>query len=158
MNKPHKHAELIKAWADGAEIEIRTQYPDKSWSNWEVFEEPRWGISYAEYRLKQEIPQWHKDIIQAINEGKEIQVFRNGDWIKSNLEIISWENPSYFGYYKESEYRIKPESKPDWCMYLKRIDEHTWTEYLPTDNIQKGKVKLTFDGETGELKSAEVLK
>jgi hypothetical protein len=29
---------------------------------------------------------------------------------------------------------------------------------LPTDNIQKGKVKLTFDGETGELKDAEVIK
>lgn len=35
MNKPHKHAELIKAWADGAEIEwldtdgywVPTRYP-----------------------------------------------------------------------------------------------------------------------------------
>ena len=143
--KPHKHAELIKAWADGAEIEIRTQYPDKSWSNWEVFEEPRWGISYAEYRLKQEIPQWHKDIIQAINEGKEIQVFRNGDWIKSNLEIISWENPSYFGYYKESEYRIKPEPKPDFMEAIWSGKNECWVEIL-------------WDGETGELKDAEVIK
>jgi hypothetical protein len=155
--KPHKHAELIKAWADGAEIEIRTQYPDKSWSNWEVFEEPRWGISYAEYRLKQEIPQWHKDIIQAINEGKEIQVFRNGDWIKSNLEIISWENPSYFGYYKESEYRIKPEPKPD---VVKYANAWTYGLYGAYEDLTRNppNLKLTFDGETGELKSAEVLK
>ena len=96
--KPHKHAELIKAWADGAEIE----WQDK-WGEWQPF-----------------------------------------------YLTCSW--------YEAKNYRIKPEPKPDWCMYLKRIDEHTWTEYLPTDNIQKGKVKLTFDGETGELKSAEVLK
>ena len=162
--KPHKHAELIKAWADGAEIEYRAFHRESGeWTEWKCQTDSSAWITnnelfIYEYRLKQEIPQWHKDIIQAINEGKEIQVFRNGDWIKSNIEIISWENPSYFGYYKESEYRIKPEPKPDWCMYLKRIDEHTWTEYLPTDNIQKGKVKLTFDGETGEPKSAEVLK
>jgi hypothetical protein len=101
MNKPHKHAELIKAWADGATI------------------------------------QW----VGAVKHG--------GEKVWMDIENPDWES---------EEYRIKPEPKPDWCMYLKRIDEHTWTEYLPTDNIQKGKVKLTFDGETGELKSAEVLK
>ena len=95
--KPHKHAELIKAWADGAEI----QYFDHE-EGWTTQLHPAW--------------------------------------------------------YVDTEYRIKPEPKPDWCMYLKRIDEHTWTQYLPTDNIQKGKLKLTFDGETGELKSAEVVK
>jgi hypothetical protein len=99
--KPHKHAELIKAWAEGAEIEVK------------------------------------------VTEGSEWKTF------------IGNETPSFDVRF---EYRIKPESKPDWCMYLKRIDEHTWTEYLPTDNIQKGKVKLTFDGETGELKDAEVIK
>lgn len=52
--KPHKHAELIKAWADGAEIEIRTQYSNGSWSGWEFFKEPRWGICDADYRIKPE--------------------------------------------------------------------------------------------------------
>ena len=41
--KPHKHAELIKAWADGAMIEknnglghwIETNYPD--WMDWEIY-------------------------------------------------------------------------------------------------------------------------
>jgi hypothetical protein len=96
--KPHKHAELIKAWADGAEIE----FSESLYGDWIPTKQPEWS--------------------------------------------------------EKLNYRIKPEPKPDWCMYLKRIDEHTWTEYLPTDNIQKGKVKLTFDGETGELKDAEVIK
>jgi len=99
MNKPHKHAELIKAWADGAEIE--------------------------EEHLKKG---WHP--------------FTDGHW----MECDSW------------NYRIKPKS--DYVYYgvfsndighmvlnasftkLKELDDH---------------IKLTFDGETGKLKSAEVL-
>jgi hypothetical protein len=41
--KPHKHAELIKAWADGAKIEknnglgywVETNHPD--WMDWEIY-------------------------------------------------------------------------------------------------------------------------
>ena len=45
MNKPHKHAELIKAWADGAEIEIKTE--DGRWDA----TSPSWK-SFLEYRIK----------------------------------------------------------------------------------------------------------
>lgn len=102
--KPHKHAKLIKAWADGSEIEIRTQYPDKSWSNWEVFEEPRWGISYAEYR-------------------------------------------------------IKPELKPNYLTFL-TFNENGWSEAPISCYVRSSKraLKLIHDDETGELKSAEVIK
>lgn len=39
MNKPHKHAEIIKAWADGHQIEYRYRYMSTIgnhtvWSNW----------------------------------------------------------------------------------------------------------------------------
>ena len=44
---PHKHAELIKAWADGAEIECLVQPSNK----WELREQPIWSVD-ATYRIK----------------------------------------------------------------------------------------------------------
>lgn len=49
MKTPHKHAELIKAWADGAEIETR-------WSDaqaWIPRKDPDWNKNF-EYRIKPE--------------------------------------------------------------------------------------------------------
>lgn len=45
--KPHKHAEVIKAWADGARIE----YFDDQW--FECFDSPAWNID-TQYRVKPE--------------------------------------------------------------------------------------------------------
>ncbi len=95
MKTPHKHAELIKAWADGAEIECRpiTGRP------WLTMLDPAWS--------------------------------------------------------KYEEYRIKPEPKPDVTKYLfvttQSCDSVTHNKYS-LDNL-----KLTFDGVTGKLKSAEVI-
>ena len=91
--KPHKHAELIKAWADGAEIEqYDPRYKEHGWKL--CGEDPYWDVN--------------------------------------------------------CQYRIKPEPKPDviqfWCASCEPLKR-------PLDN----NLKLTFDGETGELKSAEVL-
>lgn len=44
---PHKHADLIKNWADGAEIQFK--YPDDTWEN--VCGTPTWA-STTEYRIK----------------------------------------------------------------------------------------------------------
>ena len=44
----HKHAELIKAWADGAEIEVY----QPAFGRWEEAE-PAWHTSF-EYRIKPE--------------------------------------------------------------------------------------------------------
>ena len=103
--KPHKHAELIKLWADGAEIEER--YIDKD---------------------NQDFYDW---------------VEFNGDW-------------SYINNY---EYRIKPEPKPDVAVFYvcNRIICKT-VPYVFEREETYSNLKLTFDGETGELKSAEVLK
>jgi len=52
--RPHKHAELIKAWADGAEIEARFLDAD-GWTNWRLQEGGFiWYQSNAEYRIKPE--------------------------------------------------------------------------------------------------------
>ena len=45
--KPHKHAELIKAWADGAKIELKTA--TGAW----VEAKPDWDVS-VKYRVKHE--------------------------------------------------------------------------------------------------------
>ena len=90
--KPRKYAELIKAWADGAEIQVRPSSSGK----WADCENPYWAQNY--------------------------------------------------------EYRIKPEPKPD-------IVVSRWVDrYGSTAHCSESNVKYTFDGETGELKSAEVLK
>ena len=44
---PHKHADLIKAWADGAEIEFKIYDSQK----WEYISRPSW-IDNFQYRIK----------------------------------------------------------------------------------------------------------
>lgn len=92
--KPHKHAELIKAWADGATIQA---FVDGQW-------------------MTKSTPQWLID----------------------------------------TEYRIKPEPiKIDYTrLYKVGVDG----EVFQSSCWEGWDLKLTFDGETGELKSAEVLK
>lgn len=48
MNKPHKHAELIKAWANGAEIQ--SHIPGNGWI---TNPSPLW-LEDTEYRIKPE--------------------------------------------------------------------------------------------------------
>lgn len=105
MKQPHKHADIIKAWADGAEIEY----------------------------------------LAMGHEWKPIG-----------------ENPQWF---ENSRFRIKPEPKPDvvkfGCFYAYANSE--WQELRIYDVQQRNlypntaQLKLIFDGETGKLKSAEVL-
>ena len=95
--KPHKHAELIKAWADGAEIEQKT--PHGVWENFD------------------------------------------NEWTET------W-----------YEYRIKPEPKPNLVKTLHIWFDNEFSEITLTEVTEVPNLKLTFDGETGELKSAEVLK
>ena len=55
INKPHVHAALIKAWADGAEIQVR-KYKTLPW---EDPYQPVWNTAY-EYRIK---PQPKPDVV-----------------------------------------------------------------------------------------------
>jgi hypothetical protein len=91
MKTPHKHAEAIKAWADGAEIEV--QHEGREW----------FPVDY---------PEWCED----------------------------------------AYYRIKPEPKPDVVRY-RNVGEGSGYIVPQLDS----NLKLTFDGETGNLKSAEVI-
>ena len=95
MKTPHKHAALIKAWADGAEIEAT------DCDGWRTCSTPMW--------------------------------------------------------FPECEYRIKPEPKPD---VVERYFANGYTKYgcvRIAEHWERENIKLTFDGETGKLKSAEVI-
>jgi hypothetical protein len=96
----HKHAEIIKAFADGIECEGWLQYSEKWFS---------------------------------------ITILKDFD----SYETV----------------RIKPEPKPDVIDYAyvdKNPMNHSMTKIEWT--VQKwANLKLTFDGETGKLKSAEVV-
>lgn len=110
MTKPHKHADLIKAWADGAVI----QYENS-----------------------------------------------RGDWLRCMGDVPSWS--------ASANYRIKPESKPDVVMYTHinqagvrgaRVlitSEHNWNQTGMPAYTSPANSKLTFDGETGNLKSIEMI-
>lgn len=52
--KPHKHAELIKAWADGATIQGRNVYFSEGKSDWYDLNPPHWDSDRVEYRIKPE--------------------------------------------------------------------------------------------------------
>ena len=101
--KPHKHAELIKAWADGAEIQYKSAA-----GIWCDFENPIWD--------------------------------------------------------KDIKYRIKPEPKPDYVstrrVFLKYCDSFGYYAEMENNALsgRPNNVRFTFDFETGELKSAEVIK
>lgn len=96
--KPHKHAELIKAWADGAEIEYESH-----------------GI---------------------------------------------WVDEAYPDWYPEMQYRIKPEPKPDIETTLVLMSGSAgWIEFKDYSSLGDALEEITLirDGETGKLKSAEVI-
>jgi len=57
--KPHMHAALIKAWADGAIIEYRSC----PYSEWRVSLSPAWGTAYT-YRIKPEVVRYKRYLVQ----------------------------------------------------------------------------------------------
>lgn len=51
MKTPHKHADVIKAWADGAQIQLRSEY-SKRWED--CISDPVWCDS-IQYRVKPDV-------------------------------------------------------------------------------------------------------
>lgn len=70
MKTPRKHAALIRAWADGAEIEWSDSYHDGSWY---PADPPKWHTS-EEYRIKPEpkpnMVTWHSVNLISTGEGR----------------------------------------------------------------------------------------
>lgn len=97
MTTPLKHAEFIKAWADGAEIE----YFDKHYQTWKKCANnwPQW-VDSTLYRVKPQPHKW-QHLIDAQAAGKICQMHRDGEWVDGYWEFS---NP-------KREYRLKPEKQ-----------------------------------------------
>ena len=94
----------------------------------------------------------HSEIIKAFVDGVECQNFNfSKQWVNIK-ELATFDFAT--------DVRIKPEPKPDVIKYLNRLNFFTtsalWEE--SDYHITKDCLKLTFDGETGELKDAKVIK
>lgn len=105
MKTPRKHAEIIKQWADGAQIEYYCTQAEK----WQEVDHPIWNIT--------------------------------------------------------TEYRVKPEVKPDKILYGRIEDlgaaiDKAWPQVVVyTSNNCKPNldVEYTIDGNTGKLKSIKMI-
>ena len=148
MGTPHKHAAVIKAWADGAEIEVKAS--DGSWIS---TSHPEWHED-LEYRVKPKPHKWQKEMDAYYLHQKNIQCrgyprdsWTTWDGVRSTGTI---ENPDPRFNNPQFEFRIKPEQV---ILYTLLTDDSmdTFTRTRrPTDNL-----KLTF--EDGKLIKAEVL-
>ena len=81
MNTPHKHAEVIKAWADGAAIELK-----HNTNGWQKCNTPNWCDDY-EYRVK---PEPKPDVVEkykAEARQKYGSVRIAEHWEKDNLKL-----------------------------------------------------------------------
>lgn len=101
--KRHKHADLIHAWAEGAEIEYQSQ-------------------TFGWTGCPSNMPNWSDDVQYRIKPEKKHDVVR---------------------YMPVSQYAIGP-------MYNR-------TEHMSTADVAGDMLKLTFDGDTGNLIRAEVI-
>lgn len=84
----HKHAELIHAWADGAEIEMLTSI------GWCASRAPTWDEN-SKYRLKSKEPEWYENIPL---QGVLCWVFNNEGDTKNIDIIISYKKRILYGF------------------------------------------------------------
>lgn len=107
--KEQRHAALIKAWADGAVIQVQNMV-SLVWVDC-LANHPAWDEN-SQYRIKL-VPHPHAALIKAHQDGAKIQFRSDGtDWDWFDLTKPNW--------HSEKEYRVKPEepkvSKHQWCI------------------------------------------
>lgn len=83
MKTPHKHAELIKAWADGAKIEMKVV--SGKWVGYEDRECPTWNELY-EYRIK---PEPLQDFVVFPTQATSYEDGEKFQWfLKGSLKLV----------------------------------------------------------------------
>lgn len=92
------------------------------------------------------------EVKAAFEAGKTIQ-FRPS--IDPEWRDFLYSNPA-FGW-PDFEWRIKPEKKPDYSICAKVVRDNPADAIILMRDVRPHNLRLTFDGETGKLKSAEVL-
>lgn len=81
MGKPHKHAELIKLWADGAEIQVKD-----SGARWLDMANPTWQ-EWNTYRIKPKTTKY-RNYLSCSGEIRVIQGDEEGP-----LGFLKWLGP-----------------------------------------------------------------
>lgn len=97
----------------------------------------------------------HYDVIKAWADGAEVQWKRKTESVWYDCDE---DDPPLW---KSSlDYRVKPQPKPDNIIYCEAQIDTDNAYFYYRSNVQHSthNLKLTFDGESGKLKSAEVLK
>lgn len=111
-------------------------------------------------------PHKHAEVLRAIADGKTVQFLSpNGVWRDAEFKPytpIHHEGVNF-------EWRIKPEPKPDSVQYMNvyktgkgfgctTSNAKTLSQCeKASGDFLRGRIKLVIDGETGKLKSAEVM-
>jgi hypothetical protein len=99
----------------------------------------------------------HSELIKAWADGAQIQVYRiqYNDWVDTRPPAWSDTN----------DYRVKPEPKLDVIVYSHVVGKFLFgrdgieiQQLILCPRADEPNIKYIFDGETGELKLAEVLK
>lgn len=158
MNTPHKHAAVIKAWADGAAIEARFRNSlSHSFGPWQHITAPSWDTTgHAEYRVKPEPHKWQKEI-DAYVAGKTVEYYSTGRqcWIRlpGYRSTDPHERPDFQFNWPGSQFRIKPETVVKFVHA--KLDVQSGALSI-VYKAQDGTLKLIF--EDGKLIDAEVLK
>ena len=94
----------------------------------------------------------HAEVIKAFADGIECETWYGSKWIKTT-------NLMDFDHFEKV--RIKPEPKPDNVAYsivYQYEDGSAYVTHAMKNKTESYNLKLTFDGETGKLKSAEMIK
>lgn len=147
----HKWSKEIHAIADGIDVQ-RSLDNGIRWEDFdhEIHMSPIESKNSI-WRIKPEVPQCRKDMAQALKDGKEVQFYIDGKWMKAETTIEQFLNSNVFLH--ERLYRIKPEPKPDVVRYITVTDSERYRVHqIGSDNL-----KLIWDGETGVFKGAKVL-
>lgn len=104
--KPHIHAEVIKAWADGYKIEVQDSIGD-----WIIREHPNFLPAYK-YRIYDPL----REVKEAFERGETVQYQEIGDnrWIDlyKKAKNISWDTTNF-------KWRVKPKDEfkvGDWVI------------------------------------------
>jgi hypothetical protein len=92
--------------------------------------------------------QKHADFIHKWADGAELQRY--------DAIMCRWADDKNPKWLEDTKFRIKPEPKPDLVEYY-FIGKHHVFRAIGEEGGH-AHLKLTFDGETGELKAAEVMR
>ena len=90
MNQRHKHADVIIAWANGAEIEFKV----KATGDWRKTDTPSWQEDY-EYRVKQPAKKYRLALFLSYGDDGETYAAvantqKSVDFYEQNQRFVRW--------------------------------------------------------------------